>query len=118
MTPDGKVLLRLRRPWRDGTRAICFEPSEFLEKLAVIIPRPRINLLLYHGAFAPRGRCHSGPVVVEDAPHRVPTPANGSPGAAPGGVLWSISPLLFGVAVAYAGVGSLLTLRSAVLSSG
>jgi Putative transposase/Transposase zinc-binding domain len=82
-TPDGKVLLRLRRPWRDGTRAICFEPSEFLEKLAVIIPRPRINLLLYHGAFAPRGRCHSGPVVVEDAPHRVPTPASGSAGAAP-----------------------------------
>ena len=84
LTPDGKVLLRLRRPWRDGTRAICFEPSEFLEKLAVIIPRPRINLLLYHGAFAPRGRCHSGPVVVEDAPHRVPTPASGSAGAAPG----------------------------------
>ena len=49
LTPDGKVLLRLRRPWRDGTRALCFEPSEFLEKLAVMIPRPRINLLLYHG---------------------------------------------------------------------
>ena len=84
LTPDGKVLLRLRRPWRDGTRAIRFEPSEFLEKLAAMIPRPRINLLLYHGAFAPRGRCHSGPVVVEDAPHRVPTPASGSAGAAPG----------------------------------
>ena len=84
LTADGKVLLRLRRPWRDGTRAICFEPSEFLEKLAVMIPRPRINLLLYHGAFAPRGRCHSGPVVVEDAPYRMATPASGSAGAAPG----------------------------------
>jgi hypothetical protein len=62
LTPDGKVLLRLRRPWRDGTRALCFEPSELLEKLAAMIPRPRIDLLLYHGAFAPRGRCHSGPV--------------------------------------------------------
>jgi hypothetical protein len=81
LTPDGKVLLRLRRPWRDGTRAICFEPSELLEKLAVIIPRPRINLLLYHGAFAPRGRCHSGPVVVDAAPHRVPAPASMAPGA-------------------------------------
>jgi len=38
---------------------------------------------IYHGAFAPRGRCHSGPVVVDDAPSRAPTPANGSPGAAP-----------------------------------
>jgi hypothetical protein len=55
LTPQGKVLLRLRRPWRDGTRAIRFEPSELLEKLAAMIPRPRANLLIYHGAFAPRG---------------------------------------------------------------
>lgn len=54
-TAEGKVLLRLRRPWRDGTREICFEPNELLEKLAAMIPRPRANLLLYHGAFAPRG---------------------------------------------------------------
>ena len=85
MTADGNVVLRLRRPWRDGTRAICFAPSELLEKLAVIIPRPRINLLLYHGAFAPRGRCHSGgPVVVEAAPYRVAPPASGAAGAVPG----------------------------------
>jgi hypothetical protein len=43
-----------------------------------MIPRPRINLLLYHGAFAPRGRCHSGPVVIEDAPHRVTPTTSGS----------------------------------------
>jgi hypothetical protein len=84
LTADGKVLLHLRRPWRDGTRAICFEPSEFLEKLAAMIPRPpvlrsspateggRINLLIYHGAFAPRGLCHSDPVVVEDASTAAP----------------------------------------------
>lgn len=30
LTSDGKVLLRLRQPWSDGTRAICFEPSELL----------------------------------------------------------------------------------------
>ena len=81
LTADGKVLLRLHRPWRDGTRALCFEPSELLEKLAVIIPRPRINLLLYHGAFAPRGCCHSGRVVVGDAPYRVAPPAGDAPGA-------------------------------------
>jgi len=43
------VLLRLRRPWSDGTRAIRFEPNEFLEKLAAMVPKPRINLLVYHG---------------------------------------------------------------------
>jgi hypothetical protein len=57
LTPEGKVLLRLRRPWRDGTRAIQFEPTELLEKLAAMVPRPRANLLIYHGAFAPRGCC-------------------------------------------------------------
>ena len=36
-------------------RAIRFEPSELLEKLAALVPRPRANLLLYHGAFAARG---------------------------------------------------------------
>jgi len=60
LTPEGKVLLRLRRPWRDGTRAIRFEPTELLEKLAAMIPRPRANLLIYHGAFAPRGCCREG----------------------------------------------------------
>jgi hypothetical protein len=57
LKPEGTVLLRLRRPWRDGTRAIRFEPSELLEKRAAMIPRPRANLLLYHGAFAARGYC-------------------------------------------------------------
>ena len=36
LAADGAVLLRLRRPWSDGTRAIRFEPSEFLEKLAAM----------------------------------------------------------------------------------
>jgi len=55
-TLDDKVLLRLRRPWQDGTQAICFEPSEFLEKIAAMIPKPRLNLLVYHGVFAPNAR--------------------------------------------------------------
>ena len=55
-TTDGKVVLRLRRTWQDGTRAICFEPLEFLEKLAAMIPKPRINLLVYHGVVAPHAR--------------------------------------------------------------
>ncbi len=82
LTPDGTVLLRLRRPWRDGTRALCFEPSELLEKLAVMIPRPRSNLLLYHGAFAPRGPCRGGPAVVEHALSPATAPEAGATPAA------------------------------------
>ena len=49
---DGRVVLRLRHPWADGTTHVAFEPTAFLERLAVLVPRPRINLLLYHGVLA------------------------------------------------------------------
>jgi hypothetical protein len=53
IAPDGRVRLALRRPWRDGTRALLFEPFDFLGRLAALTPKPRVNLLLYHGVFAP-----------------------------------------------------------------
>ena len=56
LTADGKVLFRLRRPWRDGARGIRFEPAELLEKLAAMIPKPRINLLVSHRVFAPHAQ--------------------------------------------------------------
>lgn len=53
---DGRVLVELKTVWRDGTSHLLFEPIEFMEKLAAIIPRPAINLVLYHGALAPHAR--------------------------------------------------------------
>lgn len=47
-----RVRLELRHPWRDGTTALVFDPVEFLGRLAVLVPRPRINLLLYHDVLA------------------------------------------------------------------
>ena len=35
---------------------LLFTPLEFLEKLAALTPRPRINLILYHGMLAPHAR--------------------------------------------------------------
>ena len=45
---DGRVVCTLRHPWHDGTRQLIFTPHEFLERLAAITPRPRVNLVLYH----------------------------------------------------------------------
>ena len=56
---DGRILVQLKTVWRDGTSHFLFEPIEFLEKLAAIIPRPGVNLLLYHGVLAPRARWRS-----------------------------------------------------------
>jgi hypothetical protein len=51
---EGQVRLQLRQPWRDGTTDVVFDPIEFLGRLAVLVPRPRINLMLYHGVLGPR----------------------------------------------------------------
>jgi hypothetical protein len=54
LTDDGRVQLSLRQPWRDGTTDLVFTPLEFLERLAVLVPRPRINLILYFGVLGAR----------------------------------------------------------------
>ena len=74
--------------WRDGTSHLLFEPIEFLEKLAAIVPRPAVNLVLYHGVLAPhaRWRAHvvryGRPAPDVHACERKPSPrAAGTPGA-------------------------------------
>jgi hypothetical protein len=43
--------------WHDDLK---FDPLEFLERLAVLILRPRINLVLYYEVLAPRARTRGG----------------------------------------------------------
>jgi hypothetical protein len=51
--PDGRLLYRLKRPWRDGTNAVIFERQDFIAKLAVLVPAPRAHLTRYHGILGP-----------------------------------------------------------------
>ncbi len=53
VTPRGRVHYELRRPWRDGTTHVVFDPSVFLERLAALVPPPRAHLQTYHGVLAP-----------------------------------------------------------------
>jgi putative transposase len=53
---DGRVAVKLKMPWRDGTTELVFEPLEFLGKLAAITPRPKVNLIICHGLLAPHAR--------------------------------------------------------------
>jgi hypothetical protein len=46
---DGKILLTLKRPWSDGTRALLFEPEAFVERLCALIWKPKVNTVHYHG---------------------------------------------------------------------
>ena len=42
--PDGRLALRFKQAWRDGTTHIVFMPHELIEKLIPLIPRPRCHL--------------------------------------------------------------------------
>jgi hypothetical protein len=53
---DRQIQYELKNPFSDGTTHILFSPLDFLSKLAALVPRPRHNLVRYHGVFA-RG-CH------------------------------------------------------------
>ncbi len=55
----GQVVYRLKKPYDDGTTHIVMSPLELLEKLAAIIPRPRVHLTRYSGVFAPHYKYRS-----------------------------------------------------------
>jgi hypothetical protein len=74
-TAAGDVAVHLRRPWADGTTHLLFTPTAFLARLAVLVPRPRVNLVLYHGVLAPRARWRPDVVPRPDDA----APASGAP---------------------------------------
>jgi hypothetical protein len=51
--PDGRLLYRLKRPWRDGTTAVVFERQDFVARLAALTPAPHCHLTRFHGVLAP-----------------------------------------------------------------
>lgn len=53
VTNEGKLRYALKHPYSNGTTHFLFEPMDFIAKLAALVPRPRVNLIRYHGMFAP-----------------------------------------------------------------
>jgi len=51
--PDGQICYRLKRPIADGRTELLLAPTEFLPKLASLIPPPRHHLVRFQGVFAP-----------------------------------------------------------------
>jgi Putative transposase len=51
--PDGRLALRFKRPFTDGTEAVVFTPFELIERLLPLIPRPRKHTIRFHGILAP-----------------------------------------------------------------
>ena len=52
----GQVALKLKTAWRDGTTHLIMSPLEFMQRLAALVPRPRLHLIRFHGAMAPNAK--------------------------------------------------------------
>ena len=63
----GQVVLKLKTAWRDGTTHIVMSPLEFMQRLAALVPRPRLHLIGFHGVLAPNAKLRA--MVVPAGPH-------------------------------------------------
>jgi len=50
---EDTLVFTLKTHWADGTCQLVLSPQELLEKLAALVPPPRLNLVRYHGVLAP-----------------------------------------------------------------
>ena len=67
----GDVVLQLKSLYWDGTTHIVMSPLEFMQRLAALVPRPRLNLIHFHGVLAPNAKLRAevtpgGPVTISD----------------------------------------------------
>ena len=79
----GQVVLKLKTAFRDGTTHIVMSPLEFMQRLAALVPRPRLHLIRFHGVLAPNAKLRAA--IVPGAAQRETgreadhAPAHGAP---------------------------------------
>ena len=64
MNRAGQVVLKLKTAWRNGTSHHVMEPIEFMQRLVVLVPRPRLHLIRFHGVLAPNAKLRKAVVPV------------------------------------------------------
>ena len=62
----GQAELKLKAPWRDGTTHRVMSPLEFLQRLAALVPGPRLHLIRFLGVLVPNAKLR--PLVVTQGP--------------------------------------------------
>ena len=65
---NGQVRLRLKTPWSDGTTHLVLSPLQLMQRLAALVPRPRLHLIRFHGVLAPNARLRARVVPTGSAP--------------------------------------------------
>jgi hypothetical protein len=68
-----QVVLTLKTPYREGTTHIVMSPLEFIQRLATLVPRPRLHLIRFHGVPTPNARLR--PDIIPNVPVNANTPS-------------------------------------------
>jgi hypothetical protein len=61
---EGNVVLKLKTAYRNGATHIVMTPMEFMQRLAALVPRPRLHLIRFHGVLAPNAKLRAAVVPV------------------------------------------------------
>ena len=70
----GQVVLQLKSPYRDGTTHIVMSAQEFMQRLAALVPRPRLHLIRFHGVLAPHAKLRAA--IIPQPAHKDSTPVH------------------------------------------
>jgi hypothetical protein len=69
----GDVVLQLKSAFKDGTTHVVMSPLEFMQRLAALVPRPRLHLIRFHGELAPNAKLRSQ--IIPSPPEQATEPA-------------------------------------------
>jgi hypothetical protein len=53
------VVLKLKTAYRNGTTHLVMSHLQFMQRLAALVPRPRLHLIRFHGVLAPNAKLRS-----------------------------------------------------------
>ena len=83
------MVLKLKTAWRDGTTHLVMSPLEFMQRLAALVPRPRLHLIRFHGVLVPNAKLRAlvvpqeVPQVPETSAQKAKPAACAAPGTGP-----------------------------------
>jgi hypothetical protein len=64
--PDARLVYRLSGPTPDGRTVLILSPMELLQRLARLVPPPRVHRHRYHGVLAPNARLRAQVIALRE----------------------------------------------------
>lgn len=69
---NGRLRYTMKKPWKDGTVALDFEPLDLIARLCAMVPPPGFHMIRYYGVLSSHANLRDE--VVPDPPDDAPAP--------------------------------------------